>query len=97
MPGFTSVAPSRWRNNASANFLGKNRFTNGLAAATLRMRPASSCRRGVLRVACEKVQKIGRLTVRHVKLQILLLIGHSLRVNGRFNPYIGMLSDLPAN
>lgn len=55
IPGFTPVAPSRRSNSSSAVFFGKNRFSNGLAAASLRMRPTSSRRRGVLRVACEKV------------------------------------------
>ncbi|XP_078157613.1 stromal 70 kDa heat shock-related protein, chloroplastic-like [Carex rostrata] len=56
IPGFTPVAPSRRSSNSSsAVFFGKNRFSNGLAAASLRMRPTSSRRRGVLRVACEKV------------------------------------------
>jgi hypothetical protein len=55
IPLFTPVAHSRNSNSSSAVFFGKNRFSNGLAAASLRMRPASSRRRGVLRVACEKV------------------------------------------
>jgi hypothetical protein len=56
IPGFTPVASSRRSSNSSsAVFFGKSRFSNCLAAASLRMRPASSRRRGVLRVACEKV------------------------------------------